>query len=80
MTNADKFQIPSNEHLMREQDAASFLGYSPRSLQRFRVEGSGPIYRRLGKRRVMYCRADLLAWTDSRQFTSTSAEDRRRAA
>lgn len=66
---------PAHEHLMNEQEAASFLGLSPRTLQRFRVTGSGPMYRRLGLRRVAYLRSDLLAFSAERRFASTSAED-----
>lgn len=73
---AERLTIPAAQHLMRENEAAAFLNYSPRSLQRFRVTGEGPPYRRLGKRRIVYCRADLEAWLAGRGvFTSTSQED-----
>lgn len=79
-TAAERLTIPAAQHLMRENEAAAFLNYSPRSLQRFRVTGEGPPYRRLGKRRIVYCRADLEAWLAGRGvFTSTSQEDAARA-
>lgn len=37
--------------LLKEGDAAEFLGYSPRSLQKWRVVGGGPQYVRVSSRR-----------------------------
>ena len=74
-----KFGLPADEHLMNEDVAADFMGSSARTLQRWRGTGEGPPYRRLGKRKVMYSRAELLAWLNSRRHTSTSAEGYRRS-
>ena len=41
--------------------AGRFLNISPRTLNRYRTEGTGPEYCRAGQR-VLYARADLLAW------------------
>lgn len=67
---------------MVEEEAAAFLKSSRRQLQRWRQTGEGPVYHRMGKRRVVYYRADLLAWLSRRRHTSTSAEGykRKRAA
>lgn len=55
-----------------DQDAAArFLGLSPRTLERFRLEGRGPVYRKFG-RRCLYHRDDLLTWADAQRRTSTS--------
>jgi len=44
--------------LVDEDNAAAFLGVSPRTMQRWRLEGCGPSYLRLG-RLCRYDRADL---------------------
>ena len=56
------------EHL-----AAAFLGVSVRSLQRWRIIGSGPPFHRFGAR-VLYATTDLLEWASSRRVRSTSEE------
>jgi hypothetical protein len=56
---------------MPQESAAAFLNLSPRTLERFRVEGRGPRFLKFG-RRVMYRRADLEAWGDAQARTSTS--------
>ncbi|MBY0335458.1 MAG: helix-turn-helix domain-containing protein [Acetobacteraceae bacterium] len=60
--------------VMSSREAAAFLGISERSLQRFRIEGGGPVFVRLGQTRVSYLRADLVAWLHSRRASSTSEE------
>jgi predicted DNA-binding transcriptional regulator AlpA len=55
-----------------DQDAvAELLGLSPRTLERFRLEGRGPSFRKFG-RRVMYAMADVVAWADEQRRFSTS--------
>lgn len=39
-------------HYLRTPDAATLLGLSPRTLEKHRCYGTGPIYRRLGGRIV----------------------------
>ena len=53
-------------------EAADFLRISERTLERWRVEGNGPRFRRFG-RRVVYSKSDLEIWADGRCFQSTSA-------
>ena len=55
-------------------EAAAYIGCSERSLVRWRMEGTGPEYRRAGKRKVLYRVSDIIAWLDARAFRSTSAE------
>jgi predicted DNA-binding transcriptional regulator AlpA len=57
--------------LLDNQEAADFLKLSPRTLEKLRVTGNGPLFRKLG-RRVLYARADLEAWVDARICTDTS--------
>ncbi len=56
---------------LNQTDAGAFLGLSPRTLERFRVDGRGPRYLKLG-RRVAYAREDLMSWAESRRRSSTS--------
>jgi predicted DNA-binding transcriptional regulator AlpA len=60
------------ERLLRENEAAGFLGFSVRALQNWRVRGGGPVYVKVSARSVRYRRADLLAWTQARIRRSTS--------
>jgi predicted DNA-binding transcriptional regulator AlpA len=74
-----KFTLPADQHAMDEGVAAEFIGSSARTLQRWRGTGEGPPYHRLGKRKVIYFRSELLAWLVARRHTSTSAEGYRRS-
>jgi hypothetical protein len=56
---------------MDQRATAELLGLSVRTLERFRLTGSGPAFRKFG-RRVMYARSDVMAWADARRHTSTS--------
>ncbi|MES2449727.1 MAG: helix-turn-helix domain-containing protein [Pseudomonadota bacterium] len=63
---------------LRTEEAALFLGLSPRTLEKHRTYGTGPIYRKLGKR-VVYAIPDLQQWADSRTVSSTSDPNDRTA-
>lgn len=52
-------------------EAADYLRLSPRTLEKQRVIGGGPKFRKFG-RRVMYAVADLDAWAETRSFETTS--------
>jgi hypothetical protein len=56
---------------LTNDEAADFLRLSPRTLEKQRVIGGGPRFRKFG-RRVMYSVADLEAWADARSFEATS--------
>ena len=62
-------ELPPRYLLTKE--AGAFLGLSPRTLEKHRVYGTGPIYRKLGGR-VVYAVADLQAWADRGIRQSTS--------
>ncbi len=53
------------------KQAAYFLKISPRTLEKHRVKGGGPRFRKLG-RRVVYAVADLEAWANARICSNTS--------
>lgn len=52
-------------------EVAKILGLSRRTLEKMRVQGRGPVYRKLGSR-VAYTMDDLTAWADSNRRRSTS--------
>jgi excisionase family DNA binding protein len=59
--------------LLTTQEAARFLSLSSRTLERLRLDGSGPRYCKL-RRSVRYRQADLDAWlTDSSRHSTTEA-------
>ncbi|WP_082594677.1 helix-turn-helix transcriptional regulator [Sphingomonas sp. Root710] len=56
---------------LSNEQAAKYLNLSPRTLEKLRVVGGGPLYRKLG-RRVIYAFSDLNAWADARACASTT--------
>ncbi len=66
---------PPPKPYLNSQEAADILRISIRTLERMRVEGTGPKYLKAGagtRSRVLYRQADLDAWLESRSFSSTS--------
>lgn len=61
----------SGPRYLRTPDAAKLLGLSPRTLEKHRCYGTGPVFRRLGGR-VVYALDDLEAWADLGTRRSTS--------
>lgn len=59
------------QRYLTNDEAASYLRLSPRTLEKQRVIGGGPRFRKFG-RRVMYAIADLDAWADQHSFGATS--------
>jgi hypothetical protein len=57
-------------HYFNTKEAAGFLRISPRTLEKKRVYGSGPRFRKLGSR-VVYALPDLEAWSDANSFAAT---------
>jgi hypothetical protein len=60
-----------NPEFLTTEEAAVFLRLSPRTLEKQRVLGGGPRYRKFGAR-VLYAVADLRTWADSRAYGMTS--------
>ena len=58
---------------LNTKEAAAFLDLKPNTLEKMRVYGGGPVYRKHG-RYVRYHIDDLVAWSDARKFNSTSEE------
>jgi predicted DNA-binding transcriptional regulator AlpA len=57
--------------LLTTTEAAPHVRLSPRTLEKYRVLGGGPKYKKLGAR-VFYSSSDLKAWLESRTFEMTS--------
>jgi hypothetical protein len=68
MQHNDPYQPP----ILNEGEAAQFLRVSIRSLQSWRVSGSGPAFLKIG-RAVRYDRGTLTQWLSSRARASTAA-------
>lgn len=56
---------------LKTPDAAVHLGLSPRTLEKHRCYGTGPVFRRLGGR-IVYAITDLDAWAQLGVRRSTS--------
>ena len=61
----------ANPEFLTTDEAAAFLRLSPRTLEKQRVLGGGPRFRKFGAR-VVYAAVDLRAWADSNTFGMTS--------
>jgi hypothetical protein len=65
------------DDFLTEAEAAFYLRVSRRSLQRWRYEGGGPAFYRLGPRRLAYKRKDLDNWaTAGRAFSTSETTER----
>jgi hypothetical protein len=62
---------PGNPEFLTNDEAAAFLRLSPRTLEKQRVLGGGPRFRKFGAR-VLYAAEDLRAWANSRAYGMTS--------
>jgi predicted DNA-binding transcriptional regulator AlpA len=60
--------------LLRTPEAARFLGLSPRTLEKHRTYGTGPVYQKLGGR-VVYTFEELQIWAARGTRRSTSDPD-----
>ncbi|MFC3396374.1 MULTISPECIES: helix-turn-helix domain-containing protein [Enterobacterales] len=56
---------------LTNDEAAEYLRLSPRTLEKQRVIGGGPRFRKFG-RRVMYAVSDLDIWANQHSFETTS--------
>jgi Helix-turn-helix domain len=67
---------PAAARYLTNDEAADFLRLSPRTLEKHRVIGGGPRFRKFG-RRVVYAIDDLQTWADARCFEMTSGTESR---
>ncbi len=61
----------ANPEFLTTDEAAAMLRLSPRTLEKQRVLGGGPRFRKFGAR-VVYAAVDLRAWADSNTYGMTS--------
>lgn len=61
------------DRLIDEKEAASYLCYSVRALQNWRVRGGGPHFIKVSGRSVRYTRRDLQDWIAQKRVANTSA-------
>ncbi len=57
------------------KDAATYLGLAQRTLQKYRVDGSGPKFRKV-RGHSFYDVADLDAWVEAAEKTSITFDKR----
>ena len=62
---------PANPEFLTTDEAGAFLRLSPRTLEKQRVLGGGPRFRKFGAR-VVYAIDDLRAWANGRAYEMTS--------
>ena len=60
------------QQYLRTKDAAKYLGVGQSTLERKRIEGNGPKFRKLGQRIVVYAIEDLDAWASQEIRNSTT--------
>jgi hypothetical protein len=67
--------LDDGERYLIPVEAADFLRLSIRTLERYRVEGTGPKFIKVGRgkrARVLYRLTDLRAWLDGSVYQSTA--------
>ncbi|RYD92600.1 MAG: DNA-binding protein [Sphingobacteriales bacterium] len=57
---------------LRTADAANYLGVGQSTLERKRIDGTGPKFRQLGAKIIVYALADLDEWASQSIMLSTS--------
>ncbi len=60
--------------IVNQTKVAQHIGVSSRTVERWRANGDGPPFVRLGQRRVGYRVADVEAWASRRVHPSRAAE------
>ena len=73
---SDDFKL--SKLVLNEAEAARALGLSPRTLQRWRLEGRGPDFVLIGNKRVGYLHEDIHEWLQGRRVSSTADATQRR--
>lgn len=63
--------VPAIPEFLTTDEAGAFLRLSPRTLEKQRVLGGGPRFRKFGAR-VVYAIDDLRAWANGRTYEMTS--------
>lgn len=72
MHSAEKKVVPHTPLVVSEKQAATMVGLGTRTLQKKRLDGTGPVFVQLTERRIGYSVAELQRWISSRSMRSTS--------
>jgi hypothetical protein len=64
-----------SKRVLRTAQAAEYVGLSASTLEKFRLNGSGPVYQKAGPKIVVYRPEDLDGWLSARRRRSTSDTD-----
>ena len=64
------------QEILNQKRVAVILGISTRTLERYRVAGTGPRYAKLGGKLVRYQQSDVEAWIQRNLAYSTSEKVR----
>jgi hypothetical protein len=80
MATSEPRSAPQPREYIDEDGLDERYDIRPRTAQRWRAEGGGPPFIRLGKRRVLYRVADIEAWLAKRTFKSRADELARASA
>jgi hypothetical protein len=67
----ERTEIRPDEPFLNTKQAAALLGLKPNTLEKMRVYGGGPIYRKHG-RKVRYHLQDLMMWSEATKRLLTS--------
>ncbi len=62
---------PITNPRLRTTDAAAYCGSTKSTFEKYRLTGEGPAYSKIG-RVVVYDKADLEIWLNSKKHNSTS--------
>ncbi len=65
-------QFPNEPERMSVEQAASYLGISASTMNKWRLTGEGPVFYKLGAKRVTYSRTDLDVFLKASRRRSTS--------
>ena len=60
------------QRYLRTPDAATYLGVGQSTLERKRIDGTGPVFRKLGGKIITYAVDDLDEWASRQVYSSTS--------
>lgn len=70
---ADGKKTAPEKPFLTTREAAAWLGLTSNTLEKWRVQGGGPVYRKHG-RYVRYHVEDLIAWSEAHKHRSTADE------
>jgi excisionase family DNA binding protein len=69
-------ELPASLQFLTQKQVAEVINVSERTLERWRVEGTGPKFVAMGPRRRLYRMSDVDDWARSQTFGSTSEAKR----